>query len=88
MVYGVAWCEDTTHIRRLLTQWGVPHHYIDIEQDECAEAKVERWNLGSFAIPVVTVGALENPRLICPTDAELHGMLYDCDDVRVGPLLL
>lgn len=88
MVYGVPGCEDTLHIRRLLTQWGVAFHYIDIAQDEYAKSKVARWNLGELVTPVVSCGALENPRLIAPTDGELHGMLYNCEYVRIGPLLL
>jgi len=88
MVYGAAWCEDTAYIRRLLNQWGVAHHYIDIDKDEYAMEKVTRWNLGSLMTPVVSVGTLETPRLIAPTDAELHGMLYTAEGIRVGPLLL
>ena len=88
MVYGAAWCEDTTHVRRLLTQWGVQHHYIDIDRDQYAKDKVTRWNLGLSRTPVITIGALENPRLIAPSDSDLHGMLYTCESVRVGPLLL
>ena len=88
MVYGAAWCEETTYVRRLLTQWGVAHHYIDIDKDQFAMEKVARWNLGSLRTPAVTVGILENPRLIAPSDAELHGMLYTTEGVRVGPLLL
>lgn len=88
MVYGAAWCEDTTHIRRILTQWGVLYHYIDIESDNYAKDKVARWNLGEVTIPVVTIGTLENPRIIAPTDSELHGMLYASEGIRVGPLLL
>ena len=88
MVYGTAWSEETTHIRRLLTQWGVSYHYIDIDSDEYARAKVARWNLGEACVPVVSCGPLENPRLITPSDQQLHGMLYTCDEIRVGPLLL
>lgn len=88
MVYGAAWCEDTTYIRRLLTQWGVAHHYIDIDNNAHAREKVARWNLGRLVTPVVSVGVLENPRLIAPTDGQLHGMLYTAEGVRVGPLLL
>src|SRR5689334_4894950 len=88
MVYGAGWSEETSHIRRLLAQWGVAYHYMDISNEEYARNKVARWNLGEVTIPVVTCGALENPRLIAPTDAELHGMLYSCEGVRVGPLLL
>jgi hypothetical protein len=88
MVYGTAWCEDTTHVRRLLTQWGVPHHFIDVDRDAYACDKVTRWSLGQTLIPVVSMGVLENPRVIAPTDAQLHGMLYASEAVRVGPLLL
>lgn len=88
MVYGAAWSEETTHVRRLLTQWGIPHHYIDIDKDCYAKYKVARWNLGSLVMPAVTIGALENPRLLAPSEEELHAMLYSADLVRIGPLLL
>jgi hypothetical protein len=88
MVYGTTWSEETTHVCRLLAQWGVPYHYIDIEQYPHAYEKVVRWNLGESSIPAVSLGVLESPRLITPTDAELHGMLYTSECVRVGPLLL
>jgi glutaredoxin len=88
MVYGSAWCEQTTHVRRLLADWGVPHHYIDVDKDEYAFGKVARWNLGEPVIPVVSCGVLETPRLIAPSDAELHELLYVCSGARVGPLLL
>src|SRR5215212_1087048 len=88
MVYGAPWCEDTSRVRRLLTQWVIPFHYIDINADNYAMAKVARWNLGALVTPAVTVGALENPRMFAPTDEELHGVLYTAELVRVGPLLL
>lgn len=88
MVYGAAWCEETTRVRRLLTQWGIPFHYFDIDTDRYLRQKVARWNLGALVTPAVTVGALENPRMFAPTDEELHGVLYATEPSRVGPLLL
>jgi glutaredoxin len=88
MVYGAAWCEDTTRIRRLLDQWGTPYRYFDIDQDCYLRAKVEHWNFGSLVIPAVTFGALETPRLFAPSDEDLHTLAYSFQPVRVGPLLL
>jgi glutaredoxin len=88
MVYGAAWCEDTTRIRRLLDQWGTPYRYFDIDEDRYIRAKVEHWNLGCLVIPAVTYDALEDPRLFCPSDEDLHALVYSCHRVRVGPLLL
>ncbi len=88
MVYGASWSEETQHVRRLLAQWGVPYHYIDIEREPYASDKVARWNLGELVLPAISIGVLENPRLIAPSDSELHGMLYASECVRVGPLLL
>jgi glutaredoxin len=88
MVYGASWCEHTTHVRRLLAQWGIRYHFIDIDKDHYAMCKVSAWNLGKLVTPAVTCGALENPRLLAPKDEELHAMLFLCQPVRVGPLIL
>ena len=86
-VYGAGWCEDTTRIRRLLNQWGIPYRYIDIDDNPNARRKIARWNRGWTMTPTVTVGKLEVPRLFQPEDAELHSMVYECGFVRIGPLL-
>jgi glutaredoxin len=89
MVYGAAWCEDSKRVCRLLDQWGVNFHYIDIDRNTYALHKVARWSFGDPVIPAVSCGPLENPRLIAPTDRQLHAMLYsECSPPRVGPLLL
>ncbi len=88
MVYGTTSSEETTYLRRLLTHWGVHYHFIDIDRDPFAKCKIARWNLGELIFPVVSCGTREDPRLFKPTEQELHGMLYTCDQVRVGPLLL
>ena len=88
IVYGAEWCEKTTHIRRLLAQWGIRYHFIDIDRDHYAMCKVAAWNLGKLVTPAVTCGVLENPRLLAPKDEELHSMLFLCQPLRVGPLIL
>lgn len=88
MVYGAAWCEDTTRVRRLLDQWGTPYRYFDVDEDRYVRAKVEHWGFGNLAIPVVTCDALEDPKLFSPSNDELHVLAYSCSKVRVGPLLL
>jgi glutaredoxin len=89
MVYGAGWCEKCTEVRRLLTKWGIKYHYIDIEADAYAKQKVARWSFGELVTPVVACGALENPRLVDPTEGQLHVMLYQvCTADRLGPLLL
>jgi glutaredoxin len=88
MVYGADWCEDTTRVLRLLTQWEISHRYFDVGRDPFARSKVAHWNLGAVITPAVTIGALENPRLFKPKDEELQSLLYTADLVRVGPLLL
>ena len=88
MVYGAAWCENTTHVRRLLTDWGIDYHYIDIDNDGHALRKVARWSFGKLVTPAVSIGVLENPRLLGPKDAELHAMLFDRVKTRTSPFIL
>jgi glutaredoxin len=87
-VYGAAWCEDTTRVRRLLNAWGVPYKYVDIDDNPSARRKIARWNQGWTETPTVTIGKSEVPRAFQPSDEMLHALIYECGLVRVGPLLL
>lgn len=88
MVYGTGWCEETTYLRRQLDHWGIKHHYIDLDDEPHARTKVAAWNFGKLELPAVSVGGLELPRLIAPSDEKLHDMIFENGLVRVGPLLI
>jgi glutaredoxin len=88
MVYGAAWCEHTTRVRRQLDDWGIPHHYIDVEKEPFAIQKLTRWGFGIARIPAVSVGVREDPRLIGPSDKDLYMMIFGLSIDRVIPLLI
>jgi len=76
MVYGAAWCEDTARVCRLLDAWGIDYYYTDIDRDSFALRKVSRWTFGEVCVPAVSMGVLEQPRVVCPSDEELRMMLF------------
>jgi mycoredoxin len=50
-VYGAGWCADCWNARRLLDDANVAYRYVDLGQDESAQAMLD--TAGYRAIPVV-----------------------------------
>ena len=77
-VYGADWCEDTRRSLRLLRRLGVPHHYLNIDEDldalECAKAQ----NGGVRRTPTIDL-ALGGPPLVEPDNDTLTGALVEID---------
>lgn len=73
-VYGADWCEDTRHTREFLDRLGVPHQYVDIEQDEAAAEWVRGQNGGKERKPTLDVAGQV---LSVPTDHELTSVLRE-----------
>ena len=55
-VYGADWCGDTQVALQHLDKVGVPHDYIDVEQDERASEWVKQHNDGKEQKPTITIG--------------------------------
>ena len=55
VVYGTGWCAATQGVRRHLDRRGVPCHYVDIEKDPAAAARLRWMTGGSLSHPTVSV---------------------------------
>ena len=81
-VYGADTCQDTGHTREHLQALGVPHLYLNVEEDSLAEDRVRAWNDGELNTPMLLVSSpVGSETLSVPSDAELdralmrHGLL-------------
>lgn len=75
-VYGADWCGDTRRTLRHLDSNKVQYDYINIDDDEKAEAKVIEFNKGKRRIPLVEIASeKETQSLSVPSDSELTGAL-------------
>jgi hypothetical protein len=75
-VYGADYCEDTEHTREHLQDLGVPHLYLNVEEDSMAEDRVLAWNGGLRRTPTLLVRSpAGSETLTVPTDAELDSVL-------------
>lgn len=77
-VYGADWCEDTRRSRRHLRRLGVPHHYINIDEDLEALARARALNGGRRRTPTIDLG-LGGSALIEPDNDTLTGALVEMD---------
>ena len=73
-VYGADWCEDTQHTLKHLSDLGVAHRYVNIEQDEEAREWVREHNDGKERKPTLDVAGQV---LSVPTDRELDSALRE-----------
>lgn len=70
-VYGIDACEDTTRALRHLEAAGLPHHYVKLDQDSGAKARLT--GAGYLATPVVMTPA--GQLFVEPSDAELDAIV-------------
>ncbi len=72
IVYGVAWCRDSTRTRRFLNRHHVPYTLIDVEEDPRSAEKVRRWNRGFLSTPTLDI---EGQIVTEPSDDELAALV-------------
>jgi len=75
-VYGADWCEDTRRSRRHLRRLGVPHQYLNIDEDLDALDRAKALNLGQRRTPVIDLGFGGAP-LVEPDNDSLTGALVE-----------
>lgn len=75
-VYGADWCEDTRRSRRHLRRLGVPHHYLNIDEDLGALDRAKALNQGQRRTPVIDLGFGGAP-LVEPDNDSLTGALIE-----------
>lgn len=71
-VYGSAWCGYSTHIVRRLKALGVPHRYVEVDEDAQAEARIALWNEGRAIRPTLDIAG---DIFVNPQEMELFGEL-------------
>jgi glutaredoxin-related protein len=77
-VYGADWCEDTRRSLRHLRRLGVPHEYLNIDEDLDALHRATALNGGQRRTPIIDVG-LGGPALVEPDNDALTGALIEVD---------
>jgi glutaredoxin len=73
-VYGADWCGDTQRTLKHLSDLGVAHRYVNIEQDDAARAWVREHNDGKERKPTLDVAGQV---LSVPTTRELDSALRE-----------
>jgi glutaredoxin-related protein len=76
IVYGADWCEDTRRSLRHLRRLGVPHDYLNIDEDLDALHRAKSLNHGLRRTPVIDLG-LGGPALVEPDNDSLTGALVE-----------
>ncbi|GHO59345.1 FAD-dependent oxidoreductase [Ktedonobacter robiniae] len=95
-LYGTNWCSDCKRSKKFLGEQRVRYDYIDIEEDEQAQAYVRELQKGGMSIPTIVFD--DQGVLIEPSNAELAEKLgldikaqctfYDLIVVGGGPTAL
>src|SRR5262245_62447837 len=75
-VYGADWCEDTRRSLRHLRRLGVPHEYLNIDEDLDALHRAKALNNGLRRTPVIDMGLGGLP-LVEPDNDSLTGALVE-----------
>jgi glutaredoxin len=77
-MYGATHCEDTQHVRELLTTWLIPFSDINIDHDAVAEQFVIFINGGQRQTPTLVVGNGNRKTILTePDDNLLKTILLD-----------
>ena len=75
-VYGADWCEDTQRSLRQLRRLGVPHRYLNIDEDLDALERAKALNHGKRRTPVIDLG-FGGAALVEPDNDVLLGALVE-----------
>ena len=78
IVYGADWCEDTRRSLRHLRRLGVPHTYVNIDEDLDALDRAKSLNGGRRRTPTIDLG-LDGAVLVEPDNDTLTGALVEID---------
>jgi mycoredoxin len=78
IIYGSDWCEDTRRSLRHLRRLGVPHEYVNIDEDLDALDRAKSLNGGSRRTPIIDL-QLGGPPLVEPDNDSLTGALVERD---------
>lgn len=78
IVYGADWCEDTRRSLRHLRRLGVPHRYLNVDEDLEALHRATALNGGNRRTPTIDLG-LGGPPLVEPDNDSLTGALVEID---------
>jgi glutaredoxin-related protein len=78
IVFGADWCEDTRRSLRHLRRLGVPHQYLNIDEDLDALHRATSLNGGRRRTPTIDLG-LGGPPLVEPDNDALTGALVEID---------
>jgi glutaredoxin len=78
IVYGADWCEDTRRSLRHLRRLGVPHRYVNIDEDLGALHRALALNGGNRRTPTIDLGLGGSP-LVEPDNDTLTGALIEVD---------
>lgn len=75
-VYGANWCEDTRRSLRHLRRLGVPHRYLNIDEDLDALDRAKALNNGERRTPTIDLG-VGGRALVEPDNDDLTGALVE-----------
>jgi mycoredoxin len=77
-VYGADWCEDTRRSLRHLRRLGVPHQYLNIDEDAAALERARALNDGTRRTPTIDLG-VGGGGLVEPDNDTLAGALVELE---------
>ncbi len=77
-VYGADWCEDTRRSLRQLRRLGVPHRYLNIDEDLDALAQAKQISGGHRRTPTIDLG-LGGAALVEPDNDTLTAALVEVE---------
>lgn len=85
-IYGADWCEDTRRSLRHLRRLGVPHRYVNIDEDMDGLERAKALNDGNRRTPTIDLD-VGGSALVEPENDTLTGALVELemltqDDVR------
>lgn len=78
IVYGADWCEDTRRSLRHLRRLGVPHQYINVDEDADALDRAKQLNGGRRRTPTIDLG-VGGTALVEPDNDTLGGALVELE---------
>lgn len=77
-VYGADWCEDTRRSLRHLRRLGVPHEYLNVDEDMEALARAKALNANRRRTPTIDLG-VGGPALVEPDNDTLTAALVELE---------
>jgi glutaredoxin len=77
-VYGADWCEDTRRSLRQLRRLGIPHRYLNVDEDLDALERAKALNGGQRRTPTIDLG-LGGSALVEPDNDTLTAALAEIE---------